>query len=332
MLMLPDKLHATRLLGIEERPFKRLTKRLLASNTPIQTFLSRPNEQLSSDSTIAGEAPSAPDFDQQKFLKDLQRFREDANLDFAAFESSIARIQFLRAANEKERERYAAEKHKIEQTAQEVRDNTAQLRVQLDEAQKTLAIRKTYDVLADQITRNTALKPRDEQHVNIEKLKAEIEELERESQEHHQAWVDRREQFGRIVGESARLRRLVRDEKEPDEKDGQEGEQEDGDGDDEMLGIDRDHDPTSNVGSPRPPDDASTPMPVPHESGVLTPRSTLADGGAATPQADVVKDNEGLPDAEMTDEQSQDLKQPQQPPSVQVEAVKDKIGDEMDTT
>ena len=210
-----DKLHATRLLTVEEKPFKRLTKRLLAPTSPIQSFSSRlptppvDDDEANGDGVSSGAA-------QQKVTEDLRRFREDVILDFAAFESSIARVQFLRASNEKERQRYAAEKVKIEATAQAVRDNTAKLRIQLDEAQKTLAIRKTYDVLADKITDNKALKPRDEQHVNIEKLRTEIEDLERESKEHSQAWVDRREQFGRLVNESLRLRRLIRDEKEPE--------------------------------------------------------------------------------------------------------------------
>ncbi|KAI1623039.1 Tho complex subunit 7-domain-containing protein [Exophiala viscosa] len=276
-----DKLHATRLLGIEERPFRRLTKRLLAPTTPINSFLSRKSEP---------EEPAAEDADtdtdtgtqHEQFLKDIQRFREDVILDFAAFESSIARIQFLRAANERERERYIEEKAKIERTAEEVRHNTSSLRSQLDEAQKTLAIRKTYDVLADEITKNAALKPRDEQHVNIEKLKAEIEELERESQEHTQAWVERREQFGKVVSEGMRLRRVIRDEKEP-EKDEDGAEQEDGQEDDQdqenMLGVDRAREGLSNAGTPRPMHDAPTPLADLRGSNAMTP-TTLPEGGA----------------------------------------------------
>ena len=132
-------------------------------------------------------------------------------LDFAAFESSIARIQFLLTSNERERERYAAEKLKIQATAQAVRDNTAELRVQLEEAQKTLALRKTYDELAEKITSNKLLKPRDDQKANIDKLNAEIAELEREREEYAQTWAERREQFGRIMGESMQLRRQIRD-------------------------------------------------------------------------------------------------------------------------
>ena len=282
-----DKLHHDRLLNVEEKPFKRVTKRLLASNSPIQSFYNR------LPTPPAEEGPATDEQNDSRkvaFQKDLEKFRADVILDFAAFDASIARIQFLRAANEKERERYAAEKLKIEATAQEVRENTSQLRVRLDEAQKTLAIRKTYDLLAEKITKEKALKTRDEQRVNIEKLKGEIEDLEREGREASLAWVDRRDYFERVVSEGMRLRRLIRDEKdEPDQA--SEKHEDDGE-DDDMLrpGGHGEDEPMSNAGTPRPMDEASTPaaMPSALDSGVLTPRSTLQPGEAeSVARADV---------------------------------------------
>lgn len=277
-------------MGIEERPFKRLTKRLLAPSTPINSFLAR---KAPSDETITVSDPDATAQTEQ-FLKEIRRFREDAILDFAAFESSIARIQFLRAANKRERERYVAEREKIEATAQEVRDNTASLRIQLDEAQKMLAVRKTYDVLADAITKNAALKPRDEQHVNIEKLKAEIEELEREQVEHTAAWAERREVFERVLSEGMRLRRVIREEKEVEKEEGEDEEREhEGEGEgrerenEDMLGVGRDRDGVSHAGTPRPIDDAPTPLPIGlRGSGALTPHSHLMEGGATPRRVD----------------------------------------------
>ena len=284
------------MLTVEEKPFKRLTKRLLAPTSPIQSFYSRlptpPADQEPYDEDVASEAA------QLKAAEGLKRFREDVILDFAAFESSIARIQFLRASNEKERERYAAEKVKIEATAQAVRDNTTKLRVQLDEAQKTLAIRKTYDVLADMITDNRALKPRDEQHVNIEKLRDEIAELERESTEHSQAWIDRREQFGRIVGEGQRLRRLVRDEKEPEPE-------LQGGNVDEMLDVDGSREALSTTGTPRPDLGNLTPMAPDRESGNMTPRSVQGDGRMPDEMLGEVEDEAEIQapaDADMADD------------------------------
>lgn len=276
---------------------------------------------------------------EEKATDERRQFREDVILDFAAFESSLVRIQFLRRSNTKERERYAAEKIKIEETAQNVRDSTAGLRIQLDEAQKTLAIRKTYDELVEKITSNKSLKARDEQQVNLEKLRSEIEDLERESREHDQAWRERREQFGRVAEEGTRLRRLVRDEKEevavPES--------------DDLLEVDHARGGRSTVGTPRPDEGGLTPM---HhgqgENGALTPRSRRG-----TPQPDEVgsgvtgeKPMETIPeiqekeDADMADEGEvgESLKQvedetAEDKPALRLHVVKRKYrSDQMDTS
>ena len=90
--------------------------------------------------------------------------------------------------------------------------------MQLEEAQKTLALRKTYDELAEKITSNRLLRPREDQHANLDKLNAEIAELERESHEYTHTWAERRLQFGKIIEEGMQLRRLIRDEKEEVER------------------------------------------------------------------------------------------------------------------
>lgn len=262
---------------MEERPFKNLTRKLLGPDTPYHAFLAHnantPDQDDASSHLSNGEAQEQ----QEKFLSDLQKFRDGILYQFTAFESSIARLQFLRAANDRERERYAAEKLKIEATASEVRDNTVSLRIQLDEAQKTLAVRKAYDVRADKITKNSALKPRDEQHVNIEKLKAEIEELERESQELSQTWNDRREQMGRVIDEAAKLRRQIRNEKEPEEVEAEKRAQ-------EMLDVEREREAGSHVGTPRADEEGATPGPG-HDSRAVTPMPELG-----TPRPDVEMD------------------------------------------
>ena len=286
LMSFPDKLHATRLLGIEERPYKRVSKRLLAPTTPINSFLAR------SSSSEDDVEPADSSAQNEQFLASLARFREDVILDFAAFESSIARIQFLRSANTRERERYTAEKHKIEETANDVRDNLGSLRTQLDEAQKTLAVRQTYDVLAEKITRDDKLKvTRAEQHVNIEKLRSELEELERESGELKTAWSERREQLQTIVGEGRRLRRIIRDEKEPEAETEK-------DGDEDVEHGERERDGTSNIGTPRPMDDAATPLPIGLSgTGALTPRSHIPGSTAGTPRQSRDEDIEMDPGA-----------------------------------
>lgn len=185
---------------------------------------------------------------------------------------------------------------KIEATAQAVRDNTAKLRIQLDEAQKTLAVRKTYDVLADKITNNKALRPRDEQHVNIEKLRTEIEDLERESKDQSQAWVDRREQFGRLLNEASRLRRLIRDEKEPEPQIGNT---------EDVLDVEDGREGHSNVGTPRPDAGMLTPGAPDRGSGTMTPRSLHMDSeipGEPMGDADETSETQGTADADMADD------------------------------
>lgn len=154
----------------------------------------------------------------QKLEEQRTRWRDDALLDFASYESNILRTQFLLGSNEQERQRYAAEKERILETAQRVRENNIQLQAQLDEAQKTLALRKTYDDQATKIVDDPTLKSRDEQQLNIQKLQEEIAELERESDDYANTWVERREQFNKIFDAGEDLLRLIRDEKEEAER------------------------------------------------------------------------------------------------------------------
>ena len=248
---LADALHKSRLLNVEEKPFKRITKRLLSS----ASLLSRPPTLPPTpppDASAADEAAAAHVNEKQQQLEERRQWREDTLLDFAAFESSIIRIQFLLTSNVRERERYAAEKLKIQATAQAVRDNTADLRVQLEDAQRTLSLRKEYDDLAEKITSNRLLRPREDQHANLAKLNAEIADLERESQEYAQTWSERRQQFGRIIEEGMQLRRLIRDEKEEVER--REGMEEREDGDDDQRGR------SSGVGTPHHEIGGTTPM------------------------------------------------------------------------
>ena len=159
------------------------------------------------------EQPSRP-----KSSDDRAQWREDVLLDFAAFESSICRIQLLLDANDKERKRYEGERERILRTQTEVRENTKLLQSQLVDAQATLALRKDYDTLAEKITLNPALKSREEQASNLQKLREEIQDLEREKEDYETTWKERREQFGKIVEQGMQLRRLIRDEKEEAER------------------------------------------------------------------------------------------------------------------
>lgn len=136
--------------------------------------------------------------------------------------------------------------------------------MQLEDGQRTLALRKEYDDLAEKITSNRLLRPREDQHANLAKLNAEIADLERESQEYAQTWSERRLQFGRIIEEGMQLRRLIRDEKEEVER--REGMEEREDGDDEQRGR------SSGAGTPHHETGGTTPMHgISQEQDVGTP-------------------------------------------------------------
>ena len=182
-----------------------------------------------------------------------------------------------------------------------MRDNTSELRVQLEEAQRTLALRKEYDDLAEKITSNRLLRPREEQHANLAKLNAEIADLERESQEYAQTWAERRQQFGKIIEEGLQLRRLIRDEKEEVER--REGMEEREDGEDEHRGR------SSDAGTPH------------HETGGMTPmHSTSQEQEVGTPGGlEVEKDRSSRGKSPLRNSQTADEAEEREVESQEVE-------------
>jgi hypothetical protein len=273
-----DKLHKTRLLAIEERPFKRITKRLLTPGSLIsihpQLPPTPPPDSGVEDVTAAQEAS------QQKQLEDRRQFHDDVILDFAAFDSSIVHLQFLHNSNEAERERYRTEKDRILRKAQEVKESTAELRIQLESARQTMEQRKKFDELAEKITNNRLLRPREDQEVNLRKLEEECRDLEKESQTYSETWKERREQFGRIVEEGMQLRRLIRDEKEEVERrEGMDGGEEDGEVGESGSrgGATPKHSSQSGGATPRP-ENAATPRP----DGGASPRPGSPDDASSS--------------------------------------------------
>ncbi|PWY93299.1 hypothetical protein BO94DRAFT_564377 [Aspergillus sclerotioniger CBS 115572] len=323
-----DGLHKSRLLNVEEKPFKRISKRLLNNDSIVVSNATLPPtpppDGTDDDATAAAEA------EKQKRLEDWRHFREDVALDFAAFEGSIARIQFLLTSNEKERERYAAEKLRILSTMQSVRDNTADLRVQLEEAQRLLSLRKSYDELAEKITSNRLLKPREDQQANLQKLQAEINDLEKESKEYAQTWGERREQFGRIVEEGMQLRRLIRDEKEEVER--REGMQEGEDGDDGDVPS---KGKSSGANTPRHDSESLTPSQHGHDDPSRSPGGLQVDrtstAGAVSPLRQVTAvgdEKKSPPDQDTTMEDEGEVAEELE----EGEEVQDDRADKMDTT
>ncbi len=161
-----------------------------------------------------------------------------------------------------------------------MRDNTSDLRVQLEEAQKTLALRKEYDQLAEKITSNRLLRPRADQHANLDKLNEEIAELEKESQEYAQTWSERREQFGKIIEEGMQLRRLIRDEKEEVERREGMGTGDDGDEGDTASQRGR----SSGVATPRQEVGGTTPIHREQDHDMESPEGNLQAGAQYIPR------------------------------------------------
>lgn len=215
-----EELFKSRLLNVEEKPFKRITKRLALLNRVVAS--AGVQEQTPPPETEGEEATPAATDDvtrRKETLAEIAKLREDITLDFAAFDSSIARLQFLSAANARERARYADHRVKIEDKCSEVRDDAlVKLRSKLESARATLAQRQAFDALADKITSSKTLWPRPEQQATIDKLEDECRQLQRESEAYAETWSERKQQFARIMDESMRLRRQIRDEKEEVER------------------------------------------------------------------------------------------------------------------
>ncbi|KAI0125681.1 Tho complex subunit 7-domain-containing protein [Xylariales sp. AK1849] len=219
------ELHDPRLLNVENKPFSRVTKRLVAPGAftnPNIFKLPTPPPDNGTDAT----ATESQDASSATTTADPTSFKEDILQDFAAFDSFLVRLQFLATQNAAERERYAADRLRILDTMESVRNSNEALKMQLDEARATLAQRRKFDELADKITGNRMLRARSEQEVNIAKLTEECEELQRESETYGGTWRERKEQFDKLVEEGMNLRKLIRDEKEEVER--REGMDEDG--------------------------------------------------------------------------------------------------------
>ena len=220
-------LHKRRLLNVEEKPFKRITKRLNQINGLIKAASESPSTPPADDE----DKTPPPTSQRDAHLRELEQLREDLTLDFAAFDTSIARLQFLSDANKRERQGYEEKRATILDECQAVRDKNGDLRLRLEEARGTLAQRKKFDELAERITNNKLLRPREDQLAALQKLEDECKDLERESETYSATWRERRDQFSRIMEEGMLLRRQIRDEKE--EVDRREGMNEDGEEDGE---------------------------------------------------------------------------------------------------
>ncbi|CAO2653928.1 Nn.00g106610.m01.CDS01 [Neocucurbitaria sp. VM-36] len=253
-----DALHnVSRLLAVEARPYIHAAHRLLE---PEFFDKARPKQLPSPppDASAADEEAAAAAAEREQQKHKIEIWRKDIMNELSLLDFAILRSEFTTKSNHTERERYAVEKDGITAKQQHVKDTIEELRVQLVEAKETLAIRKTYDELAEKITSSKMLKPRDEQALAHAKLDEEIAELEHEVQSAKNTWSERRTQFGRLDEEAREMLRMIKDEKEEAER--KEGMMKDGDEDGEQEGSTSRGD-VSHVGTPRP-DGGMTPIHV----------------------------------------------------------------------
>ncbi|GAB7360867.1 hypothetical protein MBLNU230_g0853t1 [Neophaeotheca triangularis] len=244
-----DALHATRLLMIEERPYRRVKDRLIDASSLLRerpSGLASPPPEDQSGEEATGQ-------DEQKY----HNFREDILLDIAAYENSLIRMQLVQNREQRERDHYATEKQKIQDTAKAVKDNTTELKDELVEAQKVMEQKKKYDALAIKILDDKKLPARDDNQEEIRKLQKEIEDLEAEDREFEEMWASRKVAFDRIQAEGQAALNMIKGIKDVMEEDkdetGDDAEVE-GEGNDASVTGDR-----SRMGTPGP--EGSTPRP-----------------------------------------------------------------------
>ncbi|KAJ9134828.1 hypothetical protein NKR19_g8519 [Coniochaeta hoffmannii] len=205
------ELHMSRLLDVEEMRFKRITKLFhtltaLAATTGRQAPTPPPKQHEKQPSNSIGTMNGKTTDIDEDDMGGLSGLREDIVIEFASFDSSIARLQFTVTANVRERNRYCASRGRIQDTMQPVQDNMPLLRQRLQVSRGTLRQRNRLDELAEKITNNQVLKPRADQVACLEVLDEECKQLEREKEEYNQMWRARRKQFELIMEESMKLR------------------------------------------------------------------------------------------------------------------------------
>jgi hypothetical protein len=156
-----DALHnVSRLLAVEARPYSHVTGHILK---PDFFEAARPSHLPSPppDATAAEEAAAAVVVEREQQKHKIELWRRNIMNELSALDFAILRAEFTTDSNHTERERYAVEKDGITAKQQHVRDAIEGLRVELVEAKETLAVRKTYDELAEKISSSKMLKTRD---------------------------------------------------------------------------------------------------------------------------------------------------------------------------
>ncbi|KAF1963856.1 hypothetical protein CC80DRAFT_14076 [Byssothecium circinans] len=262
-----DALHnVSRLLAVEVRPFTRLSNRLTQAETSFESVRQVQLPSPPPDASAADEAAAAKATLEEHQVERVKAWQSEVLTELELMDYSVLRSELTMQSNRDERGRYATEKVAILEKQGHVKATIETLRVDLENAKKTLAVRKYYDELTEKITNSKMLKPRDEQALAHAKLDEEIAELKQQVQNAKDTWEERRQQFQRIDSETQKMANMIKEEKmEAERKEGmmKEGDDE-GDGDTTRGDV-------SHIGTPRP-DGGMTPV---HVSQIVDSQATL---------------------------------------------------------
>ncbi|KAI5797875.1 hypothetical protein DFH27DRAFT_624772 [Peziza echinospora] len=202
-----DQLIKSRPLTVEERPFKRLTKRclpLLLPLPPLPTTTSQPP-------TPTATTTPPPNTTNPLLTTPLDTLLTDIDLDFTHFTHTLTRFHLLSLTNHREILRYEASKAQITASSLTAKLEMANLRAHLETAKREKEERLVYD----QIT--STMLPAGGREA-IDRLNREIEELQEMGGRYEEVWRGRREVFDEVVGKLVELQGWIREEKEERER------------------------------------------------------------------------------------------------------------------
>lgn len=170
-----------RRLEVDERPLKRLSKRLL--------ILGRDSQAVENGSELA-----------------------TLEADFATYNQTLRRLQLLLRANAKEVELYAEQRRSTEELYKAAQADIETLRNDLAEARIAREDRAFFDSIAVEIERNVP-KTRRQLNQAIHNLEEEVVELENERKNYNAVWQTRKSGFDDIMSKLSELQKAISGEK-----------------------------------------------------------------------------------------------------------------------
>lgn len=180
---------------------KVLLNRFIVEERPLRRLADKCNPLCLPNSDDSQESPS---------LETLQ-------LEFAQYQASLRRLELTNKAHALDVQRYAEKEAQVAALQEEARQSIAQLRVELEEAERDLQDKNAYDALAtDLLARHP--RSRASQQTAIATLQAEIAKLQQERDATQDVWRERKRAFDEIFHALQRMAADIRGEKEDAER------------------------------------------------------------------------------------------------------------------